>query len=219
MSVLKVFDGANYVAIGGNTSGQYKDYFYYAQIGSTQGLQFNRLVVANLVGASNFGTRTISVNSCYFVPLAITKSVMIDQIGVALTATGGANVNLILLGIYANSSDTVIMPTVPINTSGILTVLSQGGYVSYSLVETLSQNSLYWLVVLPGTGSPTARAIATAYSPILGADSGSASATWVGSLRYYNQFSNGLPSNVSPSSNITMDSVSSPPVLTVRLSM
>ncbi len=203
---------------GGGSSGgsQYKDFTYYNQVGSGPGINFDRSLVAQAFNCTAPTTFTPSgVDQVQFVPLVITRSVLVDRVRCAVTVTGvGA---LLRLGVYTNSSDTILYPFNSVSTSSILTVISAGLY-EYNLVQTLSQNTLYWLAMHIGTATCTHRALAIAGTyPVYGMDSGLAAA--FGQFMRINNvtFGNGLPITAPTGGTLLSNSVV--PALAVRLSM
>lgn len=199
---------------GGSGAPQYKDWTYYAQIGSSQGSTFDRRVLAginNCTVLSNLATPPINIAN--YLPLVITRSSQIDRISFKII-TGSGNA-VAQLGLYTNSQDTLLYPFQSIVTSGVIQGLSSSTTIELTVNQVLSQNTLYWLGLILGSntvvscnGVPVASAI-----PIFGSNSGM---TGIGfGIAIAQQFSNGLPAIAQAGGSIIISPV---PALAVRLS-
>jgi len=159
----------------GGSASTTKTYEYYVQIGSANqfSVKFERYRVAGVFNATNASTGTSPSNNQYSaVSLIVVGSYKIDTIAMRITTTASTNDSLIRLGLYTNSSDTVMYPFQAIQTSGIIAP-GAATIVTASMVHTLSANTMYWLLCHIGTSTPTTRSFATAGGyPLFMADSG-----------------------------------------------
>lgn len=199
---------------GGGVASTTKDYYYYqpTELMNSALLNGNRYRIAGLLGAVALASDIADVNSMNCVPLVVTKSVVVDTMACRVTIAGSATTQ-IQLGIYTNSSDTILFPFEAVSTSLHLTGTNATA-VAFNPAVTLSANTLYWAVYLVIRSSVTIRANALSSThPIFGGDSvfGSAIGT---SIKIF--CSTTLPSIMPGSGNISSDT---PPSLFFRNSM
>jgi len=155
----------------------------------------NRFYIANMGwGGSLSATGTQSFNNIRGVPFAVINSFSTSFIAVRLTNTSATADTLLRFGIYTNSGNGVNYPFSAIQTSDIISASNVATHTA-PLVQTFSQNTIYWAIVHYGTSTATFRTVNTDDTfKIYGADSSLSNTRGGFSLAL--QFSNGLPGTI-----------------------
>ena len=162
-----VYINATTGAGGGTTE---KDFNYFHQATVNTGQFLNNKVRMYLAGQANglaLGATVIPINSACCVPFYTTKAITVDSMGFVATIAGSIS-SVSQIGIYTNSSDTVLYPFQAVSTSGLI-VNSLTTLTGYNPNITLSANNLYWFVIYSARSARTLRTIAVGGAwPIFG---------------------------------------------------
>lgn len=172
-----------------------------------------RMYLAGQDNATALGATIIPINSACAVPFISTKNITIDTMGFAATIAGSAT-TFVQLGIYTNSSDTVLYPHQAVSTSGFLSGTNTT-VMGYNPAITLSANNLYWFICYIAKSAITLRTIAVGGAiPIygMGTDLSTAPGIYL-QCPMVGLTSTGLPETMGTSGNIMTTAL---PALAIR---
>lgn len=152
---------------GGGPGATQKEYFFFRQVGTTP---IERWYYAGgSQSGSGTATNTVSAGALLALPFVTTRSLVADRIACRVTtASSGSNLRM---GIYRATSDTNLYPNELLLDTGNISSATTGVKVA-TISQTLSENILYWFVLLTSAGITMQAMPSGTLWAILGLDSG-----------------------------------------------